>query len=163
MEMLVALSIFSLVGLAGFTLLEQALRVRSQLADREARLAEVQRALFLWRLDLMQATQVQTEGNDGTAIIATLGNETQIRYELREQNLVRIAQVSEQSSGSPILDDVANVTFRFLDNNGAWDIIPDPELDRGIEMSLVFNGARGSVRAIVALATAPPNIGRARP
>lgn len=54
-EVLVSLSVFALIGLAGFALIEAILNSRDRTEGRLERLGEIQRAMHLLRLDLEQA------------------------------------------------------------------------------------------------------------
>ncbi len=67
-EMLTALAIFSLIGVAGFALLDQSMRARGVAEKRLDRLGEIERAIFLLKLDLLGTSSVyaQTDSINGT-------------------------------------------------------------------------------------------------
>ena len=54
-EVLVALALFSLIGLAGFTMLDNILRVQSGTQGRLERLGQIDRALVIFSRDLQES------------------------------------------------------------------------------------------------------------
>ena len=89
--MLVALVLFALIGTAGFSVLDQVIRVQARTDGRLERLAEMQRAMHLVTLDFMQASGGSLSFADGAVSFrrgAGVG-EIAVRYGLEDTALVR--------------------------------------------------------------------------
>ena len=65
-EMLVALSLFALVGIASFTTLDTILRVRERTDGRLEHLAQLDRALLVFGRDIVQADPGTVTLRDGS-------------------------------------------------------------------------------------------------
>lgn len=163
-EMLVALALFALIGLAGFTVLDSILRVQSRTEGRLERLAEVDRALRLVARDLAQA-------RPGSAALMAEGLEmvrpgpegdVRIRYALGvDGGLVRRIAGADgaRAVAQVIAGDVAALEWRFLGPGPDWRVAWPPEEDpppdlRAVEVRLALGGraAAREVRLVTELA-----------
>lgn len=71
-EMLASLAIFSLIGVAGFSLLDQSLRARETAETRLERLGQIERAIFLIKQDFLGtsgAISEPAEDGEGTFLV----------------------------------------------------------------------------------------------
>lgn len=94
-EMLAALVIFSLIGIAGFSLLDQSLRSRSLAQERLDRLGEIERTIFILKQDLLGAFSAHADIDDETGQAVFVLRPSGIVYFLREGTLYRGNQTSE--------------------------------------------------------------------
>jgi general secretion pathway protein J len=159
-EMLVALVLFALVGLASFAMLDAIIRARDRTEGRLDSIAQLDRAVNLFSRDLGQSLyerrlddgQLEFSLYEGGAVI-------QMSYGVRDGVLVRrlltdmMADVLEQ----PLISGVDTAQWRFLDAAGDWvDIWPPDagEIDdggpRAVEMRLTLPSS-GTLRRIVEL------------
>lgn len=91
-EVLVALVLFSLIGMAGFSLVDGLMRVQYRTEGRLERLAELQRAMHIMALDFEQISSdvLTVEGNSVSIRRTSLsGGEVAVRYDLVESDLRR--------------------------------------------------------------------------
>ena len=163
-EMLVALALFAMIGLAAFTTLDTVVRVRGQTEGRIERLGAIDRALTLLSRDLMQALpgDPARDADGATLRFRRSGEDGALRvaWGLRDGTLLRTivagdAPVVEQ----PVLADVDALTWRFLDTEPAWHEAWPPDGGeaggatlRGIEATLTLDG--GPLRRLVELPSA---------
>ena len=130
-EVLVALALFALISVAGFTMLDQVLRTQRQTDGRLERLAELQRAMYLVTADFLQARgrSFTTGPADTGAMIALRRNASDLRdgslrlsFRVQDGVLLRIVQ---GNSGSPIAEQplvkaVTLAEWRFFDAAAGW-------------------------------------------
>lgn len=88
-EMLAALVIFSLIGIAGFSLLDQALRSRGLAEERLDRLGEVERTLFIFKQDLLGAFSAYAETDDETGLQRFMLQPSGVFFTLQDGTLFR--------------------------------------------------------------------------
>lgn len=168
-EMLVALSIFSLIGAAGFTILDQALLARSHLVGRHDDLATVQRALFIWRLDLMQAVQVAAgpigEDAGGSSIRLRLSDGTEVDYQFRGTSLFRAARQGDAAATeAALLDGVADLGLRYLDEGGTWaDVTPAAVGSPAVELRVTLDPGNRMFRSVIGLPYTPDSADGSQP
>jgi general secretion pathway protein J len=125
-EILVALVIFALVGLASFTTLDTILRAQNQTDGRLDRLAEIDRSLTLFGRDLTQAT-AGTIGISGDQLTLDSAGNVALRYLHDEKSLVRESgdPNAEDRLNQILLSDIDNVSFRIFATDQAWhDVWP---------------------------------------
>ncbi len=79
-EVLVALALFSLIGLAGFTMLDNILRVQSGTEGRLERLGQIDRALVVFSRDLQQSDSSSLK-QDETSVSMNRTNAGSLSYE----------------------------------------------------------------------------------
>ena len=89
--MLVALVLFALIAAAGFTVLDQVVRVQTGTEGRLARLAEMQRTMQILTQDFMLASAASLSFSDGAVSFrrSAANGEMAVRYELEDATLVR--------------------------------------------------------------------------
>lgn len=168
-EMLVALALMAIIGVAGFAVLEQVLRAQERTADRLARLGQMQRAMHLITLDFATALPGSlTMGDDaGSLAIARQGVAVlQVDYRLDGGTLWRA--VSEPD-GQPLarqalLPDVAAGGWRFLSGtqwsdrwppDGAPARLGTAPNPRAVELRLTLADGR-ALRRVALLPQAAP-------
>ena len=142
-EMLVALAILSVIGVAGMTMLDNTLRVQRGTEDRLARLTEIDRAFAVLRRDFATATPGYIELQDGhvTFIRAAVPGALTVELGLYEGGLGR--WVSPPAAPRPerpqrLLEDVDAARWRILDGARAWrsDWPEGASRPRAVELSL---------------------------
>lgn len=161
-EMLVALALFALVGLASFALLDAVIRTRDRTEGRLEEVAALDRALILFGRDLGQSdpgSQALADGELRFALVAA-GGPRAMSYALGEQGLERRAgEVAQRLAAG-----IAALDFRVLDRGGAWHGAwpreagaADPLPLVGVEMRLRLEGQETStIRRLVELPLGPP-------
>ncbi|MEM8654284.1 MAG: prepilin-type N-terminal cleavage/methylation domain-containing protein [Pseudomonadota bacterium] len=126
-EMLVALAISALIGLAGFALLEGVARTESSVSDRLTRLNAQNRAFQLLTLDLANAIRVRL-----SEVLEVQVSDQTITWQASDTSLVRVlthpnGQVLRQGvlDGPAILSNHApGVIALKLPKNDVWRLIP---------------------------------------
>lgn len=123
-EMLVALALFALIGAAGFSVLDQILRVQAGTDGRLAHLASLQRAMHLTQLDFMQAAGGSL-AFDGDAVAfrrAGASGEMSVRYALEDQALVRSLSggLGRMAARQVLLTGVDALDWRFFSPATGW-------------------------------------------
>lgn len=136
-EVLVALVLFALIGMAGFSMLDQVLRTERQTEGRLDRLAELQRAMYLISLDFGQAqadTLIATPADEGLLVALqrsapdALAGSLSLTYLFQNGGLVRaVSQPGAGQAVQPLIRQVLAVEWRFYDPDGGWlDQWPPP-------------------------------------
>ena len=162
-EMLVALSLFALVGLASFALLDTVIRTRDRTEGRLDDVAALDRALILFGRDLGQSdpgSQALAEG-ELTFGLAGAGGPPAMVYAVEGGALERrTVQISQR-----LVEGVASAQFQVLDRAGTWHDAWPPKQEgealplTGVELRLVMaNDAGGpsTVRRLVELPLGVP-------
>ena len=156
-EVLVALMLFSMIGLAGFTMLDNILNVRAGTEERLERLARIDRALVLFSRDLQQSDP-DTLIKDGDTLSMVRVGTGGLSYLERGGSLVR--RLSPDGFDQRLIEDVRGLEFRAFDSDGVWHDIWPLERTRplglppalaAIEMRLELG--EGSIRRLVDLPT----------
>jgi general secretion pathway protein J len=157
LEMLVALALFALIGVAGLTLVQTVLNAQDGTETRLARLGQVQRAFYLIGADLQQAAPASLVIQDG-ALVFTRRNleerQISIAYSLGGGILIRTIDAARPQA---VLADVASATWRFHFAGVGWlETVrrEDHRLPDGIELDLATKG-EGTLRRVVDLMSAP--------
>lgn len=134
-EILVALALFSLIALAGFTMLDSILRVSNGTDGRLERLAETDRALLVLSRDLQSRGQAEVVA-DGESLVFERGTSV-VAYSLADGGMVRGVGLAEMPQR--ILEDVERFSVRLLDSSAVWhdDWPPEVEGPIGLSPSLV--------------------------
>ena len=131
-----ALAIFALIGVAGFSMLDQVLRTQRLTEGRLERLAELQRAMHLITLDFSQARGASVDfmtGPEGSVLalrrnaVQATGGSVDLQYAVQDGGFVR--QVSTSTTDppmrQPLLRDVTGVEWQFYDPIAGWaDVWP---------------------------------------
>lgn len=163
-EVLVGLVLFALIGMAGFSVLDQVIRVQTGTEGRLARLAEIQRTMHIVTLDFMQASGGSLGLVDGAVSFrrdAATG-EIAVSYGLEDRTLVRSvsggpnAPVVRQS----LLSGVDAIQWGFLAPEGVWVESWPPAARPGasanpaavaLDLAMAGPDLSGELRRVVAL------------
>lgn len=132
-----ALAIFALIGVAGFSMLDQVLRTQRLTDGRLERLGELQRAMHLITLDFSQArgASLTLQTQSGGSEIAFRRNATEaaggsvsLRYGIKDGTLMRAVSVGSGPpiAEQPLLRDVAAVDWEFYEPSAGWAPIWPP-------------------------------------
>ena len=142
-EMLVALAILSVIGIAGLAMLDTTLNVQRRTEDRLERLEQIDRALTVLRRDLATAAPGFVELNAaglGFSRLTSAGPYT-IRYGLEGSTLTRLARPFAETSepqAQQLLTGVRAARWRLLDADRTWhtDLSGAEARPRAAELSL---------------------------
>ena len=171
--MLVALAIFALIGVAGFTMLDQVLRTQRQTDGRLERLAELQRAMQLITLDFSQTISASLTFQTGPEgpLVAWRRNATDasggslfLEYGLNEGTLMRVVAVTKGTplARQPLLQKVSAVGWEFYEPDAGWadewppeargvlpgQPVPNPQ---AIAITITLAGTGSQLRRVVLL------------
>lgn len=163
-EVLVSLSLFALIGIAGFAIIESVLGVRERTDGRLERLGEVQRAFHLMRLDFEQAGEGPVTF-DGTTVSFTRRETGQrepveIAYGAADGTLTRRVRLPLAPPVTQhLLSGIGAARWRFYRAGGGWlSDWPPPGTTPGllpdaVEIVLELDGETvwpgGSLRRVV--------------
>lgn len=112
-EMLVAVVLFALIGGAGITLVQTILSTQRQTDERLARLAQMQRAVYLLSLDLQQAAPTSLVLTDGQLAFTRRDADARtisISYGLKEGVVIRTVDATRRQ---PLLSGVTGLAWQF--------------------------------------------------
>ncbi len=168
-ELIVALAIFALISLAGFTLVDSVLRVRDRTDGRLERLAAMQRTMQLLTADVEQAGSGPVVHVDDALVFRRVAatpdqSDVVVRYDLDDGVLRRAIG---QGGGRPqiLLSGVEAVRWRFFTPDLGWTDAPPPPLNgverrpAAIEAELRVRseggGPAGRLRRVAALPALP--------
>lgn len=157
-EMLVAVAICALIGLAGFATLNTILRVNDRAESDLDRLADLDRTFLVLGRDLVAADASDLRLQDGVLRIGTPEGGT-LRYDLEGTSFLRHLGTPEVSQ--LLATGVAAADWRVLDTGGDWNAAwqegpPGAPLPTGVELRMDLTGARsGSVRRLFRLTPGP--------
>ncbi|MGL6211199.1 MAG: type II secretion system protein GspJ [Paracoccaceae bacterium] len=156
-EMMVALAIFALIGIAGFTMLDQVLRSQRGTEGRLERLSEQQRALHVVLSDFSMAEPRSLQATDSTVEFtrSRSADPLPLRYHLNADTLYRtVGTIADQ----PILSGVASLDWRFLTPTGTWSdtwptdtTLTTPRNPRAVELVVTLQGTAGQLRRVAPL------------
>jgi general secretion pathway protein J len=124
-EMLVALVLFALIAVAGFTVLDQVVRVQDGTQGRLDRLAQMQRSMHILTQDLMFASGSSLSSADGAVSFrrSAADGEMSVRYDVEDATLVRSVSgaLGARPARQPLLTGVRAFGWSFLDANRQWN------------------------------------------
>jgi general secretion pathway protein J len=128
-EVLIALGLFALIGVAGFTLLDGVLRTQGATETRLARMAGIQRAMLVVSSDLDQV--IGSLGGSGSSLSLRKtdlsGSVVTVRYDLAGTVLTRTVSGAGGERVQTLLDDVSGLRWTFHRRRGDWlDAWPQP-------------------------------------
>lgn len=120
--MLVALALFALIGVAGFTLLDGVLRTQDATGSRMGRMAEIQRALLVVSSDLDQITGGLAGSGPTLSLQKTdlSGAIVNVRYDLAGTTLTRTVSGPAGERTQILIEDVSAVRWTFHRRRGDW-------------------------------------------
>lgn len=127
--MLIALGLFALIGVAGFTLLNSVLRTQDATDVRLGRMAEIQRAMLVISSDLDQITGALGGGGSSLSLQKTdiAGNIVSVRYDVSGDALTRTVSGPGGERPQMLLTHVSSVRWTFHRRRGDWlDAWPQP-------------------------------------
>lgn len=158
-EVIVALGLLALIASAGLALVETVLSAQRRTDGRLARLATLERALFLIDADFAQATDGPVLQGDTVLIRRGVrGGQASIGYAVFAGVLVRLYDLHPRM----LIPDVEFLRWRFH-RGGRWEAAPpppdDPLGDDAVELTLRLapaNGAPGGTLRRVVLLPARP-------
>jgi general secretion pathway protein J len=161
-EALVALMLFALIGAAGFTVLDQVIRVQSRTEGRLQHLAEVQRTMHLLTQDFMQAKGGSLGFADGAVGFRRSAAQGQfaVRYGLEGSALLRrVSGEGGTAASQVLLTGVSAASWQFYSPEAGWaDTWPvEPALKPSnpeavlLDLTLAGPGPAGRLRRIAVL------------
>lgn len=117
-----ALALFALIGVAGFTLLDGVLRTQDATGLRMARIAEIQRGLLVVSSDLDQITGGLAGSGPGLSLQKTdlSGGVVSVRYDLTGTTLTRTVAGPAGERTQTLIEDVTSVRWTFHRRRGDW-------------------------------------------
>ena len=128
-EVLIALVLFALIGVAGFTLLDSVLRTQGSTETRLARMAEIQRAMLVVSSDLDQITGSLAGAGPTLSLQKTdlSGGIVTVRYTRTGTSLTRTVAGATGERTQTLIENVASVRWSFHRRRGDWlDAWPQP-------------------------------------
>lgn len=162
-EVLVALVLFALIGVAGFSVLDQVIRVQDRTEGRLQRLAAIQRTMQIVSQDFLQATGRSLSFADGAVTFRRSAGdgEMAVRYGLEETTLVRqVSGGGGTAARQALLTGVDAIDWRFLDAEARWiDVWPPGAFVAAppnpaavaLDLSLTGPGPAGALRRVAVL------------
>ncbi len=129
-EVLIALVLFALIGIAGFTLLDGVLRTQGATETRLARMAEIQRAMLVVTSDLDQLTGSVAGSGGGLSLrkIDVSGGIVSVRYDLTGETLTRTVSGPGGERVQVLVIGVSTARWTFHRRRGDWlDVWPLPD------------------------------------
>lgn len=166
-EVLVGLALFAVIGTAGFSVLDQTIRIQARTEGRLARLAEMQRTMHVLKLDLMQADAESLALAGGVASFRRSAGQGDIsvRYALEDGVLVRVAADGSAGEGGEarqrLLSGVGAIGWGLLDAEGVWTDARTPAAEAAapvgaaLDLAMTGEGLSGDLRLVVALPADP--------
>lgn len=121
-EMLVALIIFAMVGMASFTTLDTILKVRARTDGRLEQIARIDRALLVFGRDWAQVDPLTVTLAEGS-LRADISREKSLRrYLLRDGALIRESGDTQTTDplAQALVNDVRDLRFEVMDLERIW-------------------------------------------
>lgn len=128
--MLIALGLFALIGVAGFTLLNSVLRTQDATDTRLGRMAEIQRAMLVVSSDLDQITGSLGGGATSLSLQKAdiTGTIVNVRYDLNGDAMTRTVTGPGGERVQTLLTQVSSVRWTFHRRRGDWlEAWPQPQ------------------------------------
>ena len=120
--MLIALGLFALIGVAGFTLLNSVLRTQDATDTRLGRMAEIQRAMLVVSSDLDQITGSLGGGASSLSLQKAdiTGGIVTVRYDLTGDAMTRTISGPGGERAQTLLTRVSSLRWTFHRRRGDW-------------------------------------------
>lgn len=153
-EMLVAVAISALIGLAGFGMLDAILRVNARTESGLDRFADLDRAFFVIGRDLLAADASNIRLTDA-GLSLTTPEETMVKYIMGDSSLERAFVSSDVKQ--KLVSGVQATDWRILDAGNVWreswdGNTPDVPGPRAVELRLELMAPRaGDLRRLFLL------------
>ncbi|MBU1346278.1 MAG: prepilin-type N-terminal cleavage/methylation domain-containing protein [Alphaproteobacteria bacterium] len=121
-EVLIALGLFALIGVAGFTLLDSVLRTQDATDTRLSRMAEIQRAMLVVSSDLDQLTGSLAGSGAALSLQKTdlNGGIVTVAYDLSGATLTRSVSGAGGQRVQILLTEVSGLRWTFHRRRGDW-------------------------------------------
>ena len=121
-EVLIAMALFALIGIAGFTLLDGVLRTQGATETRLARMSEIQRAMLVVSTDLDQITGELAGSADTLSLQKTnlSGEVVNVRYALDGGTFIRTVASAAGERRQTLIENVSAVRWTFHRRRGDW-------------------------------------------
>ncbi|APE42004.1 hypothetical protein BOO69_00200 [Sulfitobacter alexandrii] len=152
-EMLVALAIFALVGLASFTTLDTIINVQKRTDNRLERLSQIDRALVVFSRDLQQSEPLSLTLAEGVLRTETDGGRRYRSYLAAENTMVR--ESGERFDDTPVrqtlFGPLRGLSFRVLSASGTWSDswpVENGIYPKGVELTLTLDEDREVLRLV---------------
>ena len=141
-EVLIALVLFALIGIAGFSLLKAMTGVEARTGRRLERLAELQRAMHILTLDFEQQVADRPIAVDGsTAVLTRYGGEGEggavvVTYTLENETVVRsLTRAGRPAQRQRLLSRVDSLGWEFFTAAGGWAVSTPPPAANGVAVT----------------------------
>ena len=127
-EVIIALSLFALIGVAGFSMLSGELQTQERTDGRLQRLSDIQRAVFVISADLDQVSgRIEGDGSSLTFQKTDLsGRPVVVRYGLRGPQLFRTVSGPLGERDQTILNGVQSLSWTYHQRGLGWSPTPPP-------------------------------------
>ena len=127
-EVIIALSLFALIGVAGFSMLSGVLQTQERTDGRLRRLSDIQRAVFVISADLDQISgRIEGDGSSLTFQKTDLsGRPVVVRYGLRGPQLFRTVSGPLGERDQTILNGVQSLSWTYHQRGLGWSPTPPP-------------------------------------
>lgn len=152
-EVIVALGLFGLISLAGFSLLRTVLDTQMGTEDRLRRMSEIQRALFVVASDLDQISG-PVEG-DATMVVFqkvdATGRPSVVRYSHQGDQVIRTISGAFGERTQPLLNEVVSAQWSYHLGEAGWTTAPPlplPPLPASTEPAVPDGPPPATVRAV---------------
>ena len=128
-EVIIALSLFALIGVAGFSMLSGVLQTQERTDGRLQRLSDIQRAVFVISADLDQVSgRIDGDGSTLTFQKTDLSGRpvVVVRYALRDAQLFRTVSGPLGERDQAILNGVRSLGWTYRRRGLGWSPSPPP-------------------------------------
>ena len=127
-EVIIALALFALIGVAGFSMLSGVLQTQERTDGRLQRLSDIQRAVFVISADLDQVSgRIEGDGSSLTFQKTDLsGRPVVVRYGLRGPQLFRTVSGPLGERDQTILNGVQSLSWTYHQRGLGWSPTPPP-------------------------------------
>ena len=152
-EVLIALVLFSLIGVAGFSLLNAIVGVQARTDQRLERLAELQRAMHVVTLDFqqIQSGTLLVEGASASLRRGSAGQSLTVRYDFDQGSLRRTLEAGAGERAQTLISNVTAFRWLFFAPGQGWLETWPPEgetrdgLPAAISAEVTLGEARGGL------------------
>ena len=128
-EVIIALALFALIGVAGFSMLSGVLQTQERTDGRLQRLSDIQRAVFVISADLDQISgRIDGDGSTLTFQKTDLSGRpvVVVRYALRDAQLFRTVSGPLGERDQAILNGVRSLGWTYRRRGLGWSPSPPP-------------------------------------
>lgn len=128
-EVIIALALFALIGVAGFSMLSGVLQTQERTDGRLQRLSDIQRAVFVISADLDQVSgRIDGDGSTLTFQKTDLSGRpvVVVRYALRDAQLFRTVSGPLGERDQAILNGVRSLGWTYRRRGLGWSPSPPP-------------------------------------